>query len=70
VAKQVGGHIDDFDRLVLVAPGHVLHDLRQALDQTASAKIVGSLAKDLTKTPDHDLMSHLAEWWQPPPDAT
>ena len=57
----------DFDRLVLVAPGHALHDLREGLSKAVAAKVVGSLGKDLTKTPDHDLASHLAEWWHKPP---
>ncbi len=66
VASQVASHVDEFDRLVLVAPSHALHDLREALGDTSRAKMVGTLAKDLTKTPDHDLMSHLSEWWHPP----
>jgi len=69
VANQVAVHVGEFDRLVLVAPDHALHDLREALGKIPSAKIVGTLAKDLTKTPDHDLMSHLSEWWHPPADA-
>jgi protein required for attachment to host cells len=66
VAKQLEGHAEagDFDRLVLVAPAHALHDLREALSPVASTKIVGSLQKDLTKTPDHELTSHLEEWWE------
>ena len=65
VARQVDSHADasDFDQLVLVAPGHALHDLRAALSKNSSARVVGSLVKDLTKTPDHALASHLAEWW-------
>ena len=68
VAKQINGHAEagEFDQLVLVAPGHALHDLREALSATAIGKVSGSLVKDLTKTPDHDLPSHLAEWWRRP----
>jgi protein required for attachment to host cells len=68
VAKQINGHAEagEFDRLVLVAPGHALHDLREALSVTVADKVSGSLVKDLTKTPDHDLPSHLAEWWRRP----
>jgi protein required for attachment to host cells len=58
-----------FGQLVIVAPAHALHDLRAALSGPASAMIVGTLAKDLTKTPDHDLMPHLAEWWRKPKGA-
>ncbi len=68
VAKQVSSHAEagDFDRLVLVAPGHTLHDLREALSAAARARIVGELGLDLTKTPDHELASHLAQWWVRP----
>jgi len=52
--------------LVLVAPGHAMHDLRDGLSVTVTDKVTGSLVKDLTKTPDHDLTSHLAEWWRKP----
>ncbi len=55
-----------FDRLVLVAPAHALHDLREAISPQARDKVVGSLNKDLTKVPDHDLTSHLKESWLPP----
>jgi protein required for attachment to host cells len=69
VASQIALHVDEFDRLVLVAPDHALHDLRAALGETPRAKIVGTLAKDLTKVPDHGLMPHLSEWWHMPVDA-
>ena len=71
-AVEVGHLINEhdqlhaFDRLVLVAPGHALHDLREALAKPAAAKLVGSLTKDLLKVADHDLTSHLAEWWVAP----
>ncbi len=50
VASQVASHVDEFDRLVLVAPSHALHDLREALGDTSRAKMVGTLAMDLTNT--------------------
>jgi protein required for attachment to host cells len=55
-----------FDELLLVAPSHVLADLRESLDKPASDKLRGVLAKDLTKVPDHELQPHLAEWVRPP----
>jgi protein required for attachment to host cells len=58
-----------FEQLVIVAPAYALHDLREALGGRASAMIIGTLGKDLTKTPDHDLISHLAEWWRKPTGA-
>lgn len=63
VEEQAGA---GFDRLVLVAPAHALHNLREALGMHARERIVGTLAKDLTKVPDRDLSSRLAEWWRPP----
>jgi protein required for attachment to host cells len=54
-----------FDHLVLAAPPHLIHELREALDTPTRAKLVGTLNKDLTKTPDDDLPAHLTEWRQP-----
>ena len=56
-----------FDRLVLVAPAHTLSDLRAAIGKVATAGVIGSETKDLTKVSDHDLSAHLADWWQKPP---
>ncbi len=69
VAKQIDMRADagEFDGLVLVAPDHAMHDLREALSANAGAMVVGSLTKDLSKTPNHDLAPHLAEWWPKPP---
>ncbi|MGO9675525.1 MAG: host attachment protein [Methylocella sp.] len=57
---------DAFDELVLVAPSHILADLRESLDKPASDKLRGALAKDLTKVPDDELQPHLSEWVHPP----
>ena len=54
-----------FDELLLVAPSHILADLRESLDGPATDKLRGVLAKDLTKVPDHELQPHLAEWVRP-----
>jgi protein required for attachment to host cells len=53
---------DSFDRLVLVAPAHVLNDIEAALDEPTAAKVVGRLAKDLVKVPNHALARHLNHW--------
>lgn len=72
-AAEVAHHVNDherrhaFDQLVLVAPAHALHDLRDALSGAAAAKVVGSLSKDLVKVTDRDLGEHLAAWWLAPP---
>lgn len=48
------------ERLVIVAPAHTLAVLTEHLSPIARAKLAGSLDKDLTKTPDHEL----AHWLQ------
>lgn len=48
----------DVDEIVLAAPGHVLHDIREGLDKAASAKLIKSISKDLTNTPESELAAH------------
>ncbi|QUD87756.1 host attachment protein [Phenylobacterium montanum] len=55
VAARNGG----FDRLVVVAPDRTLAEITQHLKGAATEKLAGTLAKDLTKTPDHELMAWL-----------
>lgn len=64
VARQLcqAASDDAFDRLVLVAPQHVLLDIEAALDDPTAARVVGRLAKDLVKVPNHALSPHLHEW--------
>jgi protein required for attachment to host cells len=61
LARQLGEEASQgaFDRLVLVAPAHAMHDLRVALPRTAATRLVGELQKDLVKTPDHEIGGHL-----------
>lgn len=68
VAQHVNAHAlrHDFDQLVLVAPGHTLHHLRDALGPQATAMVVGSVSKDYAGLNDHDLSPHLAQWWLAP----
>jgi protein required for attachment to host cells len=54
-----------FDELILVAPSQILSEIREHLDVTTAAKLVGTLAKDLTKVPDDALYPHLKEWVRP-----
>ena len=54
-----------FNELILVAPSHVLAEIQEHLDVTTAAKLVGTLAKDLTKVPDNALYPHLKEWVRP-----
>ncbi len=48
-----------YERLVVVAPPHMLSDLRKALGQKSKALLVAEIDKDLTKIPVHDLPGHL-----------
>ena len=61
VARQVNAAAaeDAFDALVLVAPPHSLEPLRAALDSSADARIIGTLPKDLVKTPIGALWPHI-----------
>ena len=56
---------DDFNELVIVAPSTVLAELQDDLNLPTKAKLLGVLAKDLTKVPDHELQPHLKEWVRP-----
>lgn len=48
-----------FDRLVVAAPAHTLHDLRAALSAEAAGKLVAEIQKDLLKVPDANIAAHL-----------
>jgi protein required for attachment to host cells len=50
---------DAFDRLAIVAPARALAELRAALGPSARSRLVGVLAKDLVKIPDHEIPPHL-----------
>ena len=56
---------DVFNELVIVAPANLLKELIDDLDAPTRPKLLGSLAKDLVKTPDHELWPHLKEWVGP-----
>jgi protein required for attachment to host cells len=56
---------DEFDELVIVAPPHTLVAVRQRLNAATEARIVGTMAKDLVKVPDHELWPHLQGWVRP-----
>lgn len=48
-----------FDALVVVAPPQALGDYRDVLSAPLRAATVAEVAKDLTKTPDIEIASHL-----------
>ncbi|MCX7381891.1 MAG: host attachment protein [Alphaproteobacteria bacterium] len=66
IAEALDRQVAAYTQLVLVAPPHTLHDLREALGKQATAKVVDSLNKDLVKLNDHDVSGHLAKWWLVP----
>jgi protein required for attachment to host cells len=55
-AETVAGGIE---RLAVIAPARMLGAIRQRLCPEANARLVQTLNKDLTKTPDHELGSWL-----------
>lgn len=70
-ARSVGARLNSadfaatFDELVLVAPPHVMHEIREELQPAISARIIGTLMKDLVKVPDDELGPHLRDWARP-----
>jgi len=68
LAHRLNHEADDgsYEQLVLVAPGHILHAVREALSKTAAARLVGAVPKDFAKLNDHDLSAHLTQWWLAP----
>lgn len=65
-AREVAHKIEEacrqkaFDALILVAPGHVLGEIRRDFTRAVQDKITCELAKDLTKTPTNELPDLLA----------
>jgi len=47
------------DAIVLAAPAHMLHDIREDLDKAAAGAVTKSMSKDFTNVPDRDLASSL-----------
>lgn len=64
-AKDLAAHINkaaqdsNVEGILLIAPAQSLHDIRESLDKQTSKKLFKSLTKDLTNTPDHELLKHL-----------
>ena len=50
-----------YNRLFIVSPPTALGDLRAAISVAVRAKVVGEVAKDLTKTPNTELAEHLRD---------
>lgn len=64
-AIQIAARLDNalkseaYDRLVLVAPAHMLGDLRKAITPDVRKVILAEVAKDLTKVPNNEVANHL-----------
>ena len=56
-----------YDQLVLVAPGHVLHAVRESLSRQAAGRVVGTVAKDYSELSNDELCRLLGAWWLAPP---
>jgi protein required for attachment to host cells len=67
IADQLnaGAARSEFGELLIAAPAHTLVEIRGELDTETAAKIVGTIAKDLVKTPDHELWPHVRGWVRP-----
>ncbi|MCQ9154032.1 host attachment protein [Acidomonas methanolica] len=64
-AREMAGEInaafsgaDALRGLVLAAPPHTLHEIRAHLHKTVAERILAAESKDLTNTPDHDMLAH------------
>lgn len=62
--NEAAGH-GEFEELIVVAPPHVLGAIRHHLDATATELLIGTLGKDLVKTPDAELGPHFGHWVTP-----
>jgi len=64
-AKRVSAALEDVVRkraapaLVIVAPPHILADLRRALHPDVKARVVAEIDKDLTKHPVREIERHI-----------
>ncbi len=64
-AKVVAAYLNravkagEVDAIVLAAPAHMLHDIREDLDKAAAGAVTKSLTKDFTNVPDRDLAARL-----------
>ena len=61
-ALAAGAQRGSYDRLIVVAPPRALGEFRDALPGRVRDKVIGELAEDLTKTPEHELPDHLADY--------
>jgi len=56
---NAAGAKKDYDELILFAPAHCLHELRESLDAGTRHKVKHEAAQDLTKLPFAQLQAHI-----------
>ncbi len=61
VAEAINAGIDEavFDHILLAAPAPVLSEIEHALSPKARERLVATLPKDLTRTPDQEIAEHV-----------
>lgn len=62
VAERLHDFDRQFDGVVVVAQPVTAKLFARALNGSAKRKIVGTLYKNLSNVPDHELLPHLREW--------
>jgi hypothetical protein len=71
-AIDVARRLDDeasegtFESLVMVAPGRVMHDVREAMRQETRSKLLGTVMVDCSTLDDGQLSPLLSQWWRAP----
>ena len=74
-ATDLARRLDDeakggaYEQLVLVAPGIVLHDVREAMGADARSRIVGTVMAECARLDDKALSALVAQWWRMPAEA-
>ena len=63
-ARQIAEHLNEaananqVDHIILAAPGHVLHDIKEALNKPATHALGHTISKDLTNVAEDQLAEH------------
>lgn len=65
VAKQLDTAVSSYDALYITAPAKILSEIQAHLTKPVQAKVKDTLDKDLTKTPDHEVWTHVRHWVRP-----
>lgn len=66
-ARQVAEHLNSaanankVDHIMLAAPSHILHEIKEALNKPATHALEHTLSKDLTNVAEGDLADHFSK---------